>query len=133
VGSFWLAVALYLVVMAAMGVWGPVRQAYLHQNIPSEQRASVVSFDSLVSSSGSMVGQIGLGYIARTQSIAAGYVVGGFATVLALPVIFLLRRLDEPADIIIGRAGKHGPCAAQGIPNVAAVDANTHVVTTAEA
>jgi MFS family permease len=131
-GSFWLAVVLYLVVMGTMGVWGPVRQAYMHQNIPSEQRASVISFDALVSSGGSMFGQIGLGYIAQTQSIATGYVVGGFTTVLALPVVALLRRLNEPADIIVGMAGKYGPCAAQGIPPVSAVDASTHVVTTAE-
>jgi MFS family permease len=133
VDSFWLAVTLYLVVMAAVGVWGPVRQAYMHQNIPSEQRASVISFDSLVSSGGSMLGQLGLGRIAQMQSIATGYVVGGLATVLVLPVIVLLRRLDEPADTIIGTAGKRGACAAQGIPNVAAIDANTHVVTIADA
>ncbi|RME72536.1 MAG: MFS transporter [Chloroflexi bacterium] len=122
-GSFWLAVALYLVVMATMGVWGPVRQAYIHQNVPSEQRASVISFDSLVSSGGSMFGQIGLGRLAQTQSIAAGYVVGGFTSLLVLPVIFILRRLNEPADIIVGRAGKQGACAAQGLPAISAVDA----------
>jgi MFS family permease len=131
-GSFLLAVVLYLVVMGAMGVWGPVRQAYMHQSIPSDRRASVISFDSLISSGGSMLGQIGLGRIAQTQSIATGYILGGFTTVLVLPVIALLRRLDEPADIIVGAAGKRGACAAQGIPNVSAVDANTHVVTMAE-
>lgn len=133
VSSFWLAVPLYLVVMGTMGVWGPVRQAYMHQNIPSEQRASVISFDSLVSSGGSVFGQIGLGRLAQTQSIAAGYVVGGSITILVLPVVLLLRRLNEPADIIVGTAGRQGACAAQGIPNVSAVDANTHVVTTSQA
>lgn len=128
-GSFWLAVALYLVVMGTTGVWGPVRQAYMHQSIVSQQRASVVSFDSLVSSGSSMFGQIGLGRIAQTQSIATGYIVGGFITILVLPVVVLLRRLDEPADLIVGTAGKRGACAAQGLPHVSAVDANTHVVT----
>ena len=127
-GSFWLAVAFYLVVMGATGVWGPVRQAYMHQSIPSAQRASVISFDSLVSSGGSVLGQTGLGQLAQSRSIAAGYVMGGLATVLALPVIVLLRRMAEPADIIVGTAGKRGLCAAQGLPNISAVDANTHVV-----
>jgi MFS family permease len=131
-GSFWLAVTLYLLVMGTVGVWGPVRQAYMHQDIPSEQRASVISFDSLVSSGGSMFGQIGLGRLAQVQSIAAGYVFGGFVMVLVVPFITLLRRLAEPADVIVGTAGKHGACAAQGIPNVSAVDANTHVLTTAD-
>jgi hypothetical protein len=60
-------------------------------------------------------------------------VVGGFITVLMLPVIVLLRRLNEPADIIVGMAGTHSACAAQGLPNVAAIDTNTSGATTAEA
>ena len=121
-GSFWLAVALYLVVMGTMGVWGPVRQAYMHQIIPSDQRATVISFDSLVASGGSMLGQVGLGRLAQTGSIASGYVIGGLTTVLAVPVVVWLRRLDETADIIVGEAGKQGVCAAQGLPAVASVD-----------
>ncbi len=131
-GSFWLGVTFYLVVMGAMGVWGPVKQAYMHQVIPSKQRASVISFDSLIASSGSMFGQIGLGRLAQVQSIAAGYIVGGLTTGLVLPIVIALRRLDEPADIIVGEAGKQGACAAQGLPSVTAVDTSTHVVTAAE-
>ena len=78
---------LYLVVMAASGVMRPVRQAYMHQIIPSEQRATVISFDSLVSSTTSMGGQAGLGYLSQVRSIAQGYIAGGAATVLVLPVL----------------------------------------------
>lgn len=130
--SFWLAVGFYLIVMCSLGVWGPVRQAYMHKDIPSKQRASVVSFDSLISSSGSMFGQLGLGRLAQVQSISAGYITGGLFTVFAVPVVLLLRRLKEPSDIIIGTAGKQGPCAAQGLPNVSAFDPNTHVITIAK-
>ena len=122
VDSFWMAVALYLVAMGTLGVWGPVRQAYIHQVTPSEQRATVVSFDSLVSSVGSVLGQTGLGRLAQAQGIAPGYVAGGLTTVLVLPVIVLLRRHNEPADLITGTAGKRGACAAQGLPNVTSVD-----------
>ncbi len=80
-----------------------------------------------------MLGQIGLGRLAQVQSIAAGYVVGGSITVLMLPVVVLLRRLNEPADIIIGTAPAHSACAAQGLPNVAAIDTNTTGVATVEA
>jgi MFS family permease len=121
-GSFWLAVALYLVFTAAMGVWMPVKQAFLHQNIPSEQRATVISFDSLIASGGSVFGQSGLGYLSQSRSIASGYVVGGLATVFILPVVLILRRLDDPADLIVGRAGARGVCAAQGLPNVSAIE-----------
>ncbi len=128
-GSFWLAVALYLVVAGTMGVWGPVRQAYIHEIIPSEQRATVVSFDSLVASGGSMLGQTGLGYLSQAQSIASGYVVGGMATALVLPVVVALRRLGQTSDIIIGTASKRGMCAAQGLPSISNVDTTIHVAT----
>ena len=132
-GSFWLAVAFYLVAMGTMGVWGPVKQAYMHKLIPSEQRASVISFDSLVSSGGSMLGQTGLGRLAQTRSIAAGYVVGGLTTVLAVPVIIWLRRRNDNSDLIVGTAGQQGACAAQGIPSVSAVDTTSPGVTTTKA
>ncbi len=132
-GSFWLAVVLYLVAMAAFGVWTPVKQAYMHQLIPSEQRASVISFDALVNSGGGMVGQVGLGRLAQTQSIADGYVVGGLITALVVPVVLRLRGRNDQEDAIVGEAGKYGACAAQGIPNVATVDTTGQAVMAAEA
>jgi MFS family permease len=122
-GSFSLAVALLLVATVAEGVAMPVQQAYLHQVVPSSQRATVVSSVSLVGSAGGIGGQLGLGYVSRAQSVAAGYVTGGLTLLLVLPPLLLLRRRREPADAIVGRkAGKRGPCAAQGLPVVATVD-----------
>jgi MFS family permease len=121
--SFWPAVSLLLLAIAAMGVAAPVQQAYVHEVVPSAERATVVSFISMVGSAGGIAGPLGLGYLSRVQSVAAGYVAGGLSTLLALPPIVLLRRLGEPADSIDGeRAGKRGPCAAQGLPEVAAID-----------
>lgn len=120
--SFWLAVFLYLVAMATTGVWTPVRQAYLHQMVPSEHRATVISFDSLVSSGGSVVGQSGLGYLAQVRNLGSGYVVGGISTILALPVIGLLRRRNDTEDYFEGSASGQSACAAQGLPSIAAVD-----------
>ena len=125
VGSFWAAVALLLLVAACMGVTGPVKQAYLHQIVPSAHRATVISFDSMIGSGGSVTAQVGLGYLSRIQSIPLGYIVGGVAAGAALPVLGLLRRLGESADAIIGIAGHKGGCAAQGLPNVSAVDTSS--------
>ncbi|MBI2049821.1 MFS transporter [Candidatus Roizmanbacteria bacterium] len=62
--NFWIAVALLvgwgLIFAASM----PVRQTYLNGLIPSEQRATVLSFDSLVGSSGGVVAQPILGKVA---------------------------------------------------------------------
>jgi len=124
VNSFSLAVALFLLVSATMGVTGPVKQAYLHQLIPSQQRATVISFDSMMGSAGGMLGQTGLGYLSRAQSISLGYVIGGLTTLATLPVLFLLRGLRDPADKFVGnKAGMRGTCAAQGIPAISQVEA----------
>jgi hypothetical protein len=49
--------------------------------------------------------------------------IGGATTLLSIPPLLLLRRRRERADRLEGRrAGKRGPCAAQGIPEVAAID-----------
>ena len=122
VGSFWAALAFLLVVTGAMGVAGPVKQAFLHQVVPSEQRASVLSFNSLVANAGGVGAQAGLGYLARARSIADGYVVGGLFTLLALPVLVLLRGRREDADRIVGERAGRRACAAQGLPDVVQVD-----------
>ncbi len=122
VTSFWVAVPLYLLAMGMMGIWGPVKQAYMHQIIPSKQRATVVSFDSLVGSGGSVVGQNGLAQIGQMQDLATGYVTGGAITILVWPIIFALRSRKDEADIIIGDAGRDGACAAQGLPVASTVD-----------
>ena len=124
-GSFWLAVPLFLVVTGMIGVTGPVKQAYLHAVIPSEQRASVLSFDSMLGNTGAGVGQTGLGMLTRARSIGDGFVVGGLATVLVLPVLHRLRRLGEQADVIVGDdcGAPQAACAGQGLPNAQLVDA----------
>jgi len=100
VHSFWLAVPLFLLGSLAFDIFAPVKQAYLHQVVPSAQRATVISFDSMMGSAGGVVGQTGLGYLARQQGIAAGFVVGGAATVLAIPFLLILRGLGDHADHI---------------------------------
>lgn len=125
VDSFWVAVALFLLSMAAQGVTTPVRQAYIHEVVPSEQRAAIISFDSMIGNSGGILGQTGLGYLSQVRSIASGYVVGGIALVLAVPLLLGLRRRGEPADRILGEAGKDSACAAQGIPAISSVDTVT--------
>jgi hypothetical protein len=106
-----------------MGVTSPVRSAYLHQVVPAEQRATVVSFDSMVSNVGGIGGQVGLGALGEARSVGSAFVVGGLATAAAVPLLGRLRSLREAADRIVGdRAGAESACAAAGLPSVSAVD-----------
>ncbi len=121
--SFVVAVAALLLVAGAMGVMMPVRQAYLHRVTASEHRATVVSFDAMVSSVGGVGGQVGLGAVSDARSFSAGYVVGGAVTGLAVPVLVLLRRLGGAADQLTPgtEAGVEGSCPS-GLPRITGVE-----------
>jgi MFS family permease len=114
--TFWIAVALYLVTMMATGVFQPVLQAYLHAVVSNERRATVLSLASLLGSVGSMGGQAGLGWIGAHRSLAAGYAIGGLTTVLAIPWLIGMRRLNGAPDRITGKAGRYAACEALAVP-----------------
>lgn len=123
VSSFWVALIALLGIMGAVGINGPVRSAYLQTIIPSEQRATVTSFDSMVSGVGGTGGQLGLGWLGGARSVGTAFVVGGIAVSLSLPLLGLVRRLGGAGDRIVGReAGVESPCAAAGLPNVTSVE-----------
>jgi MFS family permease len=99
-------VADFAAVLALTVGWGmlfaaamPIRQAYINGLIPSEQRATVLSFYSAMASAGGVWGQPVLGRTADVYGYGTSYVVAaGFAT-LALPFLALSRREHAPADV----------------------------------
>ena len=95
----------FYAVVALIVVWGllfaasmPIRQAYLNGLIPSQQRATILSFDSMLGSSGGVVLQPVLGRSADVWGYPGSYLLGGAFTALALPFVWLSRRQDTPAD-----------------------------------
>jgi MFS family permease len=99
---FWVAVPMFLLAAVVFGLMSPVRQTYYHAIIPTEQRATLVSFDSLVGSVGGVAGQTGLGYLSEARSVPAGFVVGGLVTGLAVPAYTRLRARRDQADVVRG-------------------------------
>lgn len=78
----------------------PLRSAFLNGLIPSEQRATVLSFDSLMGSAGGVVAQPVLGRVADVSGYAASYIVSAAIQVFALPLVFLARREKAASDLI---------------------------------
>ena len=90
-----------LAIWAAVGaVTRPLRQTFLNGVIPSEQRATVLSFDSLMGSAGGVFAQPVLGRVADVSGYAASYLVSAAIQVVALPLVFLARRERSPSDPI---------------------------------
>ncbi len=78
----------------------PIRQAYLNGLIPSNQRATVLSFDSLMGSTGGIFIQPALGRAADIWNYSTSYALSAGIQALAFPFIYLSRKENAPADII---------------------------------
>jgi MFS family permease len=97
----------FAVVVAAVVVWGlvfaatmPIRQAYLNGMIPSPQRATILSFDSMMSSTGGVWTQPALGRAADVWGYGPSYLIAAGISTLALPFIWLSRRQNAAADAV---------------------------------
>src|ERR671918_540534 len=95
---FWLALGLLVVWGLIFAAELPIRQAYLNGMIPSQQRATVLSFDSLMGSTGGVVVQPVLGKSADVYSYANSYLIGAAIQVVAVPFLALSRREKSPSD-----------------------------------
>ena len=100
VPNFWVVVVLLVLWGLMFAAVMPIRQTYLNALIPSEQRATVLSFDSLFSSTGGVVFQPMLGKVADVWSYPASYVVCSGIQALSLPFTWLAQREKPRADVI---------------------------------
>ncbi|MGI9823702.1 MFS transporter [Agromyces sp. Marseille-Q5079] len=97
--SFWVALGLLVLWALIDAAAGPVRQAYLNDMIPSAQRATVLSFDSLIGSSGAAVIQPVLGRSADVWGYPFSLALSGVLQALAVPFLWFSRRSGEAADV----------------------------------
>ena len=100
VDSFWPVIGL-------IAFWGllfaasmPIRQAYLNGLIPSRQRATIISFDSLMGSTGGVWTQPVLGRAADVWGYAPSYLMAAGISALATPFLALSRHQHAPADVL---------------------------------
>lgn len=96
--NFWFAIIFF-------GIWSmfgsalvPIRQAYLNASINSSQRATILSFDGMIGSSGGAIVQPILGKSADVWGYPGSFVIGSGIQLLALPFVFLVRREKAKAD-----------------------------------
>jgi MFS family permease len=100
VDSFWAVIGLIVVWGLLFAATMPIRQTYLNGMIPSRQRATILSFDSLMSSTGGVWAQPVLGRAADAWGYAPSYLLGAGISLAALPCLALSRRQNAPADTL---------------------------------
>ncbi len=98
--SFYVALVLLAVWAFVFAVAGPLRQAFVNGLIPSEQRATVLSFDNLMGAAGGVVAQPALGRVADVSGYAASYLVSAGIQAIAVPFVVLARREHAASDPI---------------------------------
>lgn len=100
--AFWMAIALVAAWSMLNAMVMPLRQSFINGLIPSSQRATVLSFDSLMGSAGGVVVQPALGRVADVAGYGASYLVAAAVQTVALPFVLLARRERAPSDPIKG-------------------------------
>jgi MFS family permease len=98
--SFVVALLVLTVWCVMAAVEDSMRRAFINPLIPSEQRATVLSFDSLLGSSGGVVIQPVLGRTADAFGYPTSYVAAAGIQALAIPFALLARRENAPSDPI---------------------------------
>jgi MFS family permease len=100
VQSFWPVVGFTVVWALLFAATMPIRQSYMNGLIPSRQRATILSFDSLMASSGGVWAQPVLGRAADVWSYASSYALASGISLLALPALAMSRRQNAAADTV---------------------------------
>ena len=95
---FWVALLLLTLWALVTAAATPVRQAYLNDMISSRQRATVLSFDSLMGSSGGIVVQPLMGRAADVYGYPLSLALSGMIELFAVPFLLASRRRRSPAD-----------------------------------
>ena len=98
VPAFWAVVAFIVVWALVAAASRPIRQAYLNAMIPSAQRATILSFDSLMTSAGGVVAQPALGRSADVWGYPVSYLFSAAGSLASLPFLVVARGLASQAD-----------------------------------
>jgi MFS family permease len=98
--NFWAVIGLTTVWALLFAATMPIRQTYINGMIPSRQRATILSFDSMMASSGGVWAQPILGRVADVWGYAPSYLVSAGITAFALPCLALSRSQNAPADTV---------------------------------
>lgn len=99
--NFYLALIFGAIWAISFAISAPVYLSLINALIPSQQRATVLSFNNLIGSSGGVVTQPGLGQAADLFGYAATYVMASVITFMGLLFIFFARFENIKEDRIV--------------------------------
>lgn len=87
---FPLAIGVFLLHEVSRGLFRPLKDVYLNDNIPSKERATLISFESMSHHIGGMIGLLFSGFLAEYASIATAWMLSG--GILVTSTLWLMRK-----------------------------------------
>jgi len=91
-----VAIAFFFTHELGRGLFAPIKNQYLNANIPSKERATLLSMDSIAHHFGGVGGLIVTGYLARAVSVNAAWIFSGVILV-GFALLFLRPRKKRTA------------------------------------
>ena len=79
------------------GFFAPTQKAYLHDNIPSDKRATIGSFNSMIAKLGAAAGWLGGGLLAEVIGIKPCWLLAGILLFVVLPLVGKLKNKSNRA------------------------------------
>ncbi len=76
------------------GMITPLKRAYMNKRIPSKQRATILSFDSMIGKVGAFIGLLVGGGVAQRYSISAAWGVSAAVLAIIIPIFLKLKNGD---------------------------------------
>jgi predicted MFS family arabinose efflux permease len=76
----------YLVHEAGRGMKAPMHKMFINRNIPSDKRATIISYDSAIENLGGATGLLLLGWVGKNYSISSAWLISGGLLLLLLPI-----------------------------------------------
>jgi MFS family permease len=77
------ATTMFLIHEVARDIFKPLKDAYLHANIPSKERATLISFESIAHHGGGMIGLLLSGFLAEHVGIRVTWGLLGTALIIS--------------------------------------------------
>jgi MFS family permease len=97
-GNFYMVVAIFSFWSVFWAANIPIRQSYINELLPSQQRATILSCDNMLASAGGVVAQPVLGKTADVYGYPTSYIGSAIFQFLALPFVILARRENAVSD-----------------------------------
>ena len=87
--SFPVTIIFFLMHEVGRGMFGPIKDSYLQENIPSRKRATIGSFESMYIHIGGALGLVVSGWVAKNIGIPIAWIISGSVLIITSIIVFV--------------------------------------------